>query len=93
MTEPVGFALAEKVQSLKDAILEKHPRMPTLLAEIHKTLLAQPEQVTLMSEDELAILFSGLMKQSGVEFAKAAMSSKTSGKSLAAKLKSGELEI
>lgn len=89
-----GFALKEKVESLRVAILEKHPRLPTLLSEIHKTLLAQPEQVTLMNEEELTIVVSGLMKQSGVEFAKAAMTGKTgSTKSLAAKLKSGELEI
>lgn len=88
----VGFELHEKVESLKQALLDRHPRMPSLLSEVHKALRAQPENMTLLAEDEIATLVQGLKVQTGVEFAKAA--TKPGGtKSLAAKLKSGELEL
>jgi len=89
-----AFALKEKVESLKQMMLDRHPKMPTLLSEIHKTLLKYPEQVVLMSEEETAIVVQGLIKQTGTEFAKAAMkTSSTSAKSLAAKIASGTLEL
>ena len=70
----VGFELAEKVAALSIAILDKHPRMPVLLREIHTALLAQPENVTLMSEEEIAIIVSGLKVQTGIEFSASAIS-------------------
>lgn len=83
----LGFELREKVLSLEQALLERHPRMPVLLREIHTVLRAQPENVTLFSEDEIAILVSGLKIQTGVEFA--ASATKGSGaKSATAKIKS-----
>lgn len=83
----LGFELREKVLSLEAALLERHPRMPVLLREIHTVLRAQPENVTLFSEDEIAILVSGLKIQTGVEFA--ASATKGSGaKSATAKIKS-----
>lgn len=82
----IGFELAEKVQQLSALILDKHPRMPTLLREIHTALLAQPENVTLMSEEEIQIIVSGLKVQTGVEFATAAISS-SGKKSAVSKIK------
>lgn len=86
---PVGFALKEKVEDLRDAILSKHPRMPTLLREIHTTLRAQPENVTLMSDEEIAVLVSGLKIQTQTEFsASMVKESKGAGsKTVAAKIK------
>lgn len=88
-TMPEGFYLRERVEALRTAILEQHPRMPTLLAEIHSALHKQPENVTLLSEDDLAVLVQGLIKQTNTEFAKAAVSGKGTGatKSLSAKIK------
>ena len=63
MTSKLAFEFQEKLASLQEAVLSRHPRMPTLLQEIHRTLKAQPENVTLMSEDEIAIVVSGLMQQ------------------------------
>lgn len=82
-----GFILKEKVASLQDALLNKHPRMPTLLHEIHETLKQYPEQVSLLAPEEISAIVNGLQKQTGVEFAIAAQ--KTSGtKNAVAKIKS-----
>lgn len=78
--------LSEKVGTLKDAILSRHPTLPTLLREIHTTLMKYPEQVTLLSEQEISVIVSGLSVQTGITFAAAA--TKPAGvKSLAAKIK------
>ena len=71
MAEPLTTAqqLQEKVASLKIALLEKHPQMPVLLREIHTTLKKYPEQVTVISEEEVSVIVNGLMKQTGTEFA------------------------
>ena len=81
-----GYVLSEKVASLASAILEKHPTMPTLLREIHTTLSKYPEQVTLLTEQEISIIVSGLSVQTNVAFA--ASATKPAGvKSLTAKIK------
>ena len=61
--------LSERILSLQSAILSKHPTMPSLLQEIWKALKAQPENVTLMSEEEIAIVVQGLQAQTGVSLA------------------------
>lgn len=66
----LGIELQSKVLELESLILERHPKMPVLLREIHTALRLQPENVTLMSEEEIAITVSGLSVQTGVEFAK-----------------------
>jgi hypothetical protein len=81
-----ALQLREKVASLADALLSKHPRMPTLLREIHTTLLKYPEQVTLLAEDDISTLVSALQVQTGISFA--ASASKPAGvKSATAKIK------
>jgi hypothetical protein len=82
-----GFELQEKVAELSTLILSKHPKMPTLLREIHTTLRAQPENVTLLSEDEINVIVSGLKVQTQTEFT--ASATKGAGaKSLTSKIKS-----
>ena len=85
---PQGFELKEKVQSLQNALLDRHPRMATLLQEIHKTLKTYPENVTLLEPEEILIIVKGLESQTGVELAKSVVSKSASksSKSLAAKL-------
>jgi hypothetical protein len=78
LTTGVGFELKEKVAELSELILSKHPRMPLLLREIHTALRKQPENVTLMSEEEVAVVVAGLKVQTGVEFATAAIKDKSS---------------
>ena len=89
---PIGFELKEKVASLQAALLSAHPTMPTLLREIHKAISAQPEQVTLLAPEEIAIIVQGLEKQTGVELAKS-VTAKSSSKStsLAKKLNDASL--
>jgi hypothetical protein len=81
-----AFQLKERVASLATAILERHPTMPTLLREIHTTLSKYPEQVTLLEEDEINIIVSGLSVQTNTTFATAA-TKPAAAKSLAAKIK------
>lgn len=81
-----AYQLQEKVASLSEAILTKHPTMPTLLREIHTTLSKYPEQVTLLSEEEISVIVSGLSVQTNVAFA-AAATKPAAAKSLVSKIK------
>lgn len=83
--EQTAYLLAEKVAELSAALLARHPKMPTLLREIHQTLNKYPEQVTLMSEEDIHQVVEGLKVQTGVEFALTA-TKPTATKSLAAKI-------
>lgn len=86
MTEPsTAFTLKEKCAELQNLLLSKHPRMPVLLREIHTALRQQPENVTLLSEEDIAIVVNGLKVQTGVEFA-AAVAKGAGQKSLAKKI-------
>lgn len=87
---PIGFELQTKVLELETALKERHPRMPNLLQEIYVALRAQPENVTLLSPEEVAIIVSGLSAQTQTEFAASVVSSKTSvSKSINARIKAG----
>ncbi len=52
-----------KIASLQAAIHNAHPTMPTLLRDIHNILKADPAIVTIMSEDDIAIIVEGLKVQ------------------------------
>lgn len=84
-----GYQLKEKVAEMEQMLLAQHPRMPTLLAEIHGALQKQPENVTLMTEEEIAVIVNGLKIQTGVQFATSVVKTgkKSSGTSLLNKLK------
>jgi hypothetical protein len=71
---PEGFALKEKVASLSQLILAKHPQMPVLLQEIHTALTKQPENVLLLSEEDIAVIISGLEVQTSTSLMTAATS-------------------
>ena len=73
--------LSEKVESLRAALLNRHPSMPTLLQDIHRTLKAQPENVTLLSEDAIGVIVSGLQVQTSTSLAQ---STSKAGRSAAA---------
>lgn len=59
----INLEIKSKLDELEQALLSAHPTLPTLLRDIHTTLKKQPEQVTLMTEDEIAIVVRGLEKQ------------------------------
>jgi hypothetical protein len=83
--DQTAYLLGEKVAELSAALLARHPKMPTLLREIHQTLSKYPEQVTLMSEEDIRAVVEGLKIQTGVEFA-ATVTKPSGSKSLAAKI-------
>ena len=87
---PSGSEFFDKVSDLQEALLSRHPSMPGLLRDIHSVLRSQPENVTLLNEDQISIIVNGLKEQTGVVFAKAAMSSGTKG--LKAKIASQGLD-
>ena len=76
----IATQIKEKILSLNTALLEQHPGMPSLLREIHTTLKANPDVVTLLEETEIGIIVNGLKKQTATEIATAAL--KTKSKSL-----------
>ena len=92
-TSALGFEFAEKLASLQAAILNKHPTMPTLLQEIHRTLKQYPENVTLMNEDEIAIVVSGLMAQTQTSLVKATVASASKSATNSVKNKIAQLGL
>lgn len=77
----------EKILSLQSALLDRHPRMPILLQEIHAALKAQPENVTLLPEEDICILVKGLQQQTGVFLAESAVKGKKSSAGIQAKIR------
>lgn len=71
-----AYEVKEKLAALEEALLSDTPSMPTLLRAIHRTLKQDPDIVTILSEEECAILVSGLKKQTGIEIAAKAIKKK-----------------
>lgn len=68
-----AFEVKEKLAALEDALLKQLPTMPSLLRDIHRSLKADPDTVTLLSDEECSILVQGLKKQTGTAIATAAL--------------------
>jgi hypothetical protein len=83
-----GQELKNKVEELKTKLLARDPMMPMLLREVHNALREQPENVTLLAEEEIAVIVEGLKIQTGIEFAATATKSPSVAKSVNAKIKS-----
>lgn len=84
-----GFEIKMKVAELEQAILARHPSMPTLLQTIWKTLKEYPENVTLLEEEEIHKIVEGLKIQTGVQFAVEAVKSSKGLKAKIDKLGAG----
>lgn len=69
-----------KIAELQDALLQSHPRMPILLRDIHKILKDDPANVTILSEEDISIIVSGLKRQTATEISASTL--KKSSKSL-----------
>lgn len=80
MAEMDAFILKENVANLAAKLQEKHPLIPSLCREIHTAVLKNPAQMTLLSEEELAILFQGLEHVTGTKLMEAATSTGTGTK-------------
>ena len=59
--------LHEKVLNLQNQILANDPTLPVLLRTIHQQLKADPAMVTILSDEEVGIVVTGLMKHTKVE--------------------------
>jgi len=84
-----AFEVREKLASLEAALLSGTPDMPSLLRDIHRTLKADPDVVTILSEEECSILVRGLKKQTATEIATKAV--KKGGKKAMSKMTVGDL--
>lgn len=73
--------IALKIAELHQSILDKHPRMPTLLREIHANLKLDPEIVTLLSPEEVSVIVNGLSIQTQTTITTSILSG-SKGKSL-----------
>ena len=67
------------ITELDGTIKANHPRMPGLLQDIWNTLEKYPECVTLLSEEEMEIVISGLEKVVDTDLAASTLKSATSG--------------
>jgi hypothetical protein len=85
MSAPVPATLPPEIKmqmaELQEALLSAHPKMPTLLKEIHGMLQKDPACVTIMAEEEIQIIVRGLEKVTATVLAEA-VTSKTPKKSL-----------
>lgn len=78
MTTLTPESIAMKIAELDDLIKSAHPRLPILLKEIHAVLKADPDNVTLLSEEDIGIIVTGLKKQTATEITAATLKKKTS---------------
>lgn len=69
--------LKEQIAQLQQALVTSNAGMPTMLRTIHTALKVDPHTVTLLSEEEVGILVSGLMKQTNTVIAAAAVKKST----------------
>ena len=78
-----GFELREKVAALSTALLTAHPLIPSLLQTIRRQMKSDPENVTLLAEEEIQIVVNGLKRQTMTEITTAMLKTTgSSGKSL-----------
>lgn len=63
MTNILSADIQEKILALEAAVKGRLPNMPMLLKEIHGALRKDPDCVTLLKEEQIAVLISGLERQ------------------------------
>lgn len=63
---PQHSRVLEKCAELEDALEKALPGFPHILKDIHETLRADPEVVTLLKEEEIAIIVKGLERHSHI---------------------------
>ena len=85
-----AFQIKEKLADLQDRLEANAPGLATLLRDIHQTLKKDPDVVTLLSEEDCAVIVQGLKKQTATEIATSALKNK-SGKKAMSKMTVGDL--
>jgi len=76
-----------QIASLQEALTQQTPQISSLLREIHKQLAANPDCVTLLSEEEISSIVKGLEKQTNTMLVQETVKSADSVKSVKAKMK------
>ncbi len=71
-----AFEIREKLAQLEAGLLETTPNIASILRDIHRTLKADSDLVTILSEEECSILVRGLKKQTSTAIATSAVKSK-----------------
>ena len=59
--------ITEKLLSLQTALVSAHPQLPVLLREIHTTLRKDPDIVTALTDEQIAVVISALKQQTATE--------------------------
>lgn len=75
MTIPAD--LEEKLTALEAALLNAHPTLPSLLKQIHTQLKNDPAIVTILTEEQIAVIVNGLKKQTQVELVTSSLKKST----------------
>jgi|SRR6188768_2062042 len=83
--------ISGKIQELQSQLLANHPQMPVLLSEIHRTLKNNPAVVTLLEEDEIAVIVNGLEKQTNTYLVQSMTAAKGSKNKALAKTSAKDL--
>lgn len=68
----------EKMAELEEALETALPNFPIILRDIHNSLRSDPDIVTLLSEEEIAVIVRGLEAHAGIEIAPIKAKSATS---------------
>jgi hypothetical protein len=71
-----AFEVREKLAQLEAGLLETTPNIATLLRDIHRNLKADPDIVTILSEEDCSILVRGLKHQTSTSIATTALKRK-----------------
>lgn len=82
-----AFQVREKLAFLEESLLKTTPNIASLLRDIHQTLKADPDVVTILTDEECSILVRGLKKQTATEIATKAV--KKGGKKAMSKMQVG----
>ena len=73
---PEVLEIKTKLAELENALLESLPTMPVILRDIHKQLKADPNIVTILSDEDCSVIVKGLKQQTQTEIVAAAVKSK-----------------
>jgi hypothetical protein len=70
------------ILELSEMLEASAPGLPTKLKEIHKKLKADPDVVTILSNEEVSIIVQGLKKQTKTEIATTALKKRGTKKAM-----------
>jgi hypothetical protein len=77
--------IVERLASMQSELLQANPEITNDLHFIHRAILADPSQITMLTEEQKIIFFAGLMQKTGAEIiATVSKSKQASSKKLAA---------